>query len=216
MSASVNLLPPQIAARARARRVTGATIAGVVVFCALLGGLYGLKLSDVAAAESERDDTRQEVARLQAEVDALAEFRQLGDAVVARNTLLAHAMSEEVSWASILNDLALTFPASGSLRTLDATLRAPGEEALPGAVAFGDPIADITFTGYSVERVAPGVERVLISADEVDSFFNPFLVNSVAEEIGETGVTGFSASVQLDDEARTGRYAEGLPPQETP
>jgi hypothetical protein len=209
-------MPPTQAPRTRARRVTGATIAGVVVFCAVLGGLYGLKLSDLAAAESERDDTRQEVARLQAEVDALAEYRQLGDAVAARNTLLGHAMSEEVSWASILNDLALTFPASGSLRTLDATLRTPGEEAQPGTVAFGDPVADITFTGYSVERVAPGVETVLIRSDEVDSFFNTFLVNSTAEEIGDTEVTGFSASVQLNEEARTGRYAEGLPPEETP
>lgn len=214
MTVQVNLLPQELAQRARARRVTAATVAGVVVWVALLGGLYALKLAEVADAESQREDVRAEVARLEARVAQLEQYRELADELEARNTLLAQSMATEISYARILNDLSLAFPASSSLMTLNASV-SDTAEASPGA-EIGESVANVTYTGYSVERFAPGVETVLVEFDKVPVFFNPYLVNAQLEEIGETGVTGFNGVVQLGDGSYTRRYADGLPEGDLP
>ncbi len=215
MSARVNLLPPEIAQRARARRTRTLTIVVVGLYVALLGLLYVIKLGDVEAARQTRDDAQAEVARLQAELNTLQEFAELDRLLDARNDLLAAALATEISWARVLNDLALTFPPNSSLLTLDAALEGADTAT---AEAEGDPnlgqaVASVNFTGYSVEEFAPGVERVLLRFNEVRSFFNAYLSQAAEAERGDTEVTTFNGTVQLNDEAFTRRYAEGLPPE---
>jgi len=145
----------------------------------------------------------------------------LNDELIARNALLAAAMDTEVSFARTLNDLALSFPATASLRTLQLQLEqagpagavAPGAE--PGAVNLGDAIGTLTFEGYSVERYAPGVESVLLEFGGARSFFNAYLTGAGREEIDETPVVNFSGTVQLDEQAYTQRYENGLPEEPT-
>jgi hypothetical protein len=120
-------------------------------------------------------------------------------------------MADEVGWARVLNDLSLAFPGTSSLQSLSAVTQDP--EQLDGTVDFGPAIASMSFTGYSIERYAPGVEAVLIEFDKVRAFFNPFLSTASRGDIGATEVTTFTGSVQLDDEAYTRRYDEGLPPE---
>lgn len=214
MSVKVNLLPREIAERARARRVTIGTVTLVVLFVALLGGLYALKVAEVRAAEEERETVRADVARLEAEVAQLQQYRDLAAELDARNLLLADAMATEISYARVLNDLSLAFPASSSLRTLDGG-RVDPDTVVPGATA-GQSVADLRFNGYSVERIAPGVETVLVEFDKVPVFFNSYLDIAATEEIGDTEVMGFDGSVQLTADSFTQRYANGLPEGEAP
>lgn len=207
MTVKVNLLPREIEERRTARRVTTFSILGVVVVIALLAGLYVLKLGEVRDAEEEREQVRAEIARLEAQVAELEQFRRLADELEARNALLAFSMSPEVSFARVLNDLSLSFPTSSSLRTLTATLQDP--TASPGGAEPS--IVFVEFGGYSVERYAPGVETVVVEFDRVTTFFNAFVATAQQEEIEDTQVTGFSGSVQLSEDARTGRYVDGLP-----
>lgn len=214
MSARVNLLPREIAERARVRRSASWTIAGVAVFAALLGLLYLGKLGQVNAAEDERDEAQATVTQLQAELATLQEFAELDRKVKARNQLLSAAMATEISWARTLNDLALTFPASSSLTELNAAMAGAADA---GGVAdesvSAEAIASLRFAGYSVERFAPGVERVLLKFSDVGMFFNSYLAQAATELRGETLVTGFDGSTELSEQARTNRYAEGLPPE---
>ncbi len=216
MSARVNLLPREIEQRARARRTASWTVAGVALFAALLGLIYLGKLGALNDARNDRDAAEAAVAERRATLAGLQEFAQLDREVKARNQLLSSALATEISWARVLNDLALTFPASSSLLTLEATAEGAAEAGLTAGAA-PDPnsksIGDVTFTGYSVERYAPGVERVLIKFGDVGMFFNSYLSQAAEDERGQTGVTTFNGSLQLNEEARTGRYDQGLPPE---
>jgi hypothetical protein len=218
MSARVNLLPPEIAQRARARRTTSWTILGVALYAALLLVLYIGKLSAVNAAEAQRDQEAAAVATLETELARLQQYAELNRQVEAREDLLSSAMATEVSWARVLNDLALTFPASSSMTTFGGVLEGASEAGLAGAPPDpnSESIGTVTFKGYSVEQLAPGVERVLIKFDEVDTFFNAYLTEANEEQRNNTEVMTFNGTFQLNDDAYTGRYAEGLPPEVTP
>ena len=216
MSARVNLLPREIAERARTRRTASWTVGAVAVFAALLGLLYLAKLGDVNAAREVRDATQQVVTERQAELASLEEFAELDRQVTARNQLLSAAMATEVSWARIFNDLALTFPGSGSLLSLQAAVEGAEVAGETGA-APADPnsksIASVSFEGYSVERFAPGVERVLLKFGDVSMFFNSYLSAANDDDENRRGTTRFVGEFQLNKDARTGRYADGLPPE---
>jgi Tfp pilus assembly protein PilN len=214
VSARVNLLPREIEERARTRRTASLTVGAVFVFLALLGLLYIVKLGSVNEARSDRDAAQAEVNERRAELAALERYAELDRQVKARNDLLAAAMSTEISWARVFNDLALTFPASSSLTTLTATAEGAGDTGESGQATAqpGDKsIAALEFNGYSVERYAPGVERVLLKFSDVSMFFNSYLSEASAENPARNDTTLFDGRLNLNDEARTGRYVDGLP-----
>ena len=215
MSARVNLLPREIEERARARRTTSWVIGGVAAYAALLGLLYIAKLNAVSSAESERDEAQGEVTRLQAEVDSLAEYAELDQQVATKEVLLTTTMATEISWARVLNDLALTFPPNSSMVTFVATTGEAADESGQAAAtsASAESVAGVTFEGYSVDRLAPGVERVLLKFDDVETYFNSYLTEAQDVQRGRTTVTQFNGTFQLNDGAYTQRYAEGLPPE---
>ncbi len=218
----VNLLPPEIAERQRAKRITRLSLALVAVWIFVLGGVYMLKLSDVAAAAEALDKAQAEVVTLESELATLEPFRQLAEQLDTHNTLLASAMEKEISWARVLNDLSLAFPANASLTSLTASVlaEAEGEAAttttVGGAPDFGAEVAELGFTGYSVERYAPGVESVLVDFAQARGFFHSHLAAANEAEIGETEVTDFNGSVELNRRAYTNRYVDGLPQEVAP
>jgi cell division protein FtsB len=211
MSARVNLLPRELEERRRNRRRMALLGLGLLLYVLVLGGVYALKVGDVNRVRDERDAAQAEVARLEAEVAGLRHFRELADELEARNAVLTAAMEDEIGWARVLNDLSLAFPGTSSLQTLAAL--AQDREVATGDIDFGPAVGSMTFTGYSIERYAPGVEAVLIEFDKVRAFFHPFLSGASRGDIGETEVTTFNGSVQLDEEAYTRRYEDGLPPE---
>lgn len=208
MTARVNLLPKEDLSARAARRTMHTTVGLVLLFVVALGGLYALKTSELQQAQEEQMTAQADVSQLEAEVAQLEQFRVLADELEARNALLASAMGQEISFARVLNDLSLAFPAGSSLRTLSVGVQAP---AAPEAVAFGETVAAVSYDGYSVERFAPGVETVIVEFDKVRSFFNSSIATAAVEEIGSTEVIGFVGNAQLGSDAFTGRYADGLP-----
>jgi Tfp pilus assembly protein PilN len=198
------------------------TVGAVAAWVLVLGVVYGVKQADVNAARLARDEAQAEVTRLQGEVAELREFGELAQRLDAREALLAEAMSAEISYARLLNDLALSFPQTASLKTV--AISRSGEDADGGdsgsadtdtsVVDFQDQaVASADFTGYSVEQFAPGIERMLLDFENVRSFFNTYLSTATDVERGNTEVTQFEASVNLTEEAYTDRYREGLPAQ---
>ena len=212
MSVRVNLLPREFEERSRQCRMVGVGVLVVAAWVALLAFVLLGQLAAVKDAKDERDTAQAEVNRLQAEVQSLAAFQDLADRLNATNAILTTAMDDEVSWAQILNNLALSVPTTASLTTFNGALN-EGAPAANEVFAEND-AADVGFlsvSGYSTERFAPGVESVLLRFGQVDSFFQQYLSNAAQAEIGDVGVTNFDAEVRLDEDNRTRRYAEGLP-----
>lgn len=217
MSARVNLLPPELAIRRRLRRRAQLSVALLVLWVVALGGVYVLKLADVAEAEQAREDARGEVARLETELVSLDEYRVLSARIDARSELLSTAMADEISWARVLNDVSMTFPEDASMLTLAAAAN-PREEGDPAEATIdnGSPVASVTFSGYSVDRLAPGIEGVVSDFEEAGGFVNSYLQMAQEAEIGTTDVTNFNGKLDLNDEALTHRYDNGLPDEVTP
>lgn len=218
MSVKVNLLPREVEVRVRERRVALGALTGLAVWVLLLGLLYLQNVLAVGNARGERDAEQAELARLQARAAELAPYRELALRYDTHNTLLAHAMTPQISWSGALNDLALVFPANSSLLTLTATRSAPaaltpGAPPAPGGAVGGvEPlIGSLQFTGYSVERYAPGVESVLLGLEDAPSFASLYLSSAARALIGTTGVTNFNGSAELTEKVFTQRFAQGLP-----
>lgn len=218
-AAQVNLLPPEVAVERRRRAISLFALGVLAAYLLGLGGVYALKVGNVNQARAERDQTEQQVAILRAEVETLSEFQNLLDTVQNREALLSSAMDGELSWARILGDLALSFDRQASLIAVTGESTAPDAAALDGGTAvveeggfdLGEPVARVEFTGYSVDRFAPGVEEVLAKFDDATGFFDSYLATAGEEERGASEVTTFLGRVQIDEDAYTHRYDDGLP-----
>jgi Tfp pilus assembly protein PilN len=171
----------------------------------VLGLLYLVQLNRVGDARERLEAEEARVAELEAEVAELQEFQDLESRRDAADTLLATAFGNEVSFAGVLQDIAAVYPTDAQLETLTVALTADPAPQL-GAVRV--PIGLITATGATLQGHAPGVERLLLELGKVASFSNVFFSNSTQSE---EGIAAFTVDVDLGEEARTRRYADGLP-----
>lgn len=207
MSIRVDLLPEDIERRERARRNRALLALAGLVFVAILGGLYFLQVSRVNDAQERLEQAQRDRDDLQAEVNELSEFADLGQRLEQSNQLLTTTMGGEASFAGILQDAAAVMPNDAALTTLSVTL-AEGE-AQPAEVGEAQPtFGQITGSGETLEGHAPGVERFLLAFEKVAAFFNIFLSNST---IDEEGIATFQFEFDLGPEILTGRYDDGLP-----
>lgn len=214
MSVRVNLLPREFEERSRQRRLAGLGVLVVLAWVGLLAFLLLGKLGAVDDARATRDAAQAQVNQLQAEVNALAQFQQLATNLSAGNDVLATAMANEVSWAQLLNDVALTIPSTTSLTDMTASILDLPPGGIGGDVFVENEVSDIgvmNLDGYTVDRLAPGVEAVLLRFGEVENFFQQYLSTAQQASILDVEVTDFTADVLLSEDLRTQRYADGLP-----
>lgn len=219
-TAHVNLLPPTYVQEHQRRRVGVIALAILVGYVAALGVVYSVKRGAVAETRAERDTVEQQVVVLQTEADSLQEYQTLLDTIDTRSALLTSAMEDQLSWARVFGDLALAFDRQSSLIEMTAASATADAEAIAGAAPTvdadaeadaTDPVAQVSFTGYSVDRFAPGVSEVLKKFDDTKGFMDTYLSIATDEDRGGSEVTNFEGRVDLDDGAVTHRYDEGLP-----
>ena len=215
MSRRFNLLPAPYAERIAERRMaamTGGALVCLVAVLVLAGFNQGRLLR---RSTEERDVERARLDALVAQRTQLVRFRQLTDGISARERLLTAAMRSEVSWATVLTSLAAHFPSDASLTSLTVETHLPafgGASVKPGDQA--SVIGSGTVKGYSVRKFTPGVERLLQLLETVTGLAEPRLRVGTREEIGKQPVTTFEGTAFLDAAALSGRYLEGLPPED--
>lgn len=211
MSVRVNLLPRETYARqaaARQRALVG--VAGLALL-ALLAGVYVFQMNTLSSAREERDAAQAELDELAAREAQLAEFRDLEQRLEERQRLIASALAGELSFAGILQDIAAVMPTDAALTEFDVTAV---EDAGPDGEAVREIVARIVASGESLRGHAPGVERLLLEFDKIAAFFDIYVTDSVLDEEGdefEEEAAVFTFEVDVGEEARTGRYAEGVP-----
>lgn len=216
MTKQFNLLPARYVERMAERRSAGVVGAALLALVAVLMVASVAQSRQMAQAERERTVEQARNAELQARRSALAPFRELSNGIVGRELLLGAAMETQVSWAAVLTSLSETFPAEASLTSLTAESALPAFGVIPPVQPADQSrvIGSTTFAGYSVEEFTPGVERVLDLLELVTGLSQPLLQEGVDEEIGERPVTNFQGTTFVDGTALSGRYAQGLPPED--
>jgi Tfp pilus assembly protein PilN len=214
MSVRVNLLPQATKERARVSRQRVTVLGAFLALVGILGVAYWFQVSRVTERETVLAAEQARVEELQGEFADLNEFQQLQQRRDRADGILAAALSEEVSFAGVLQDLAAVTPSSTWLESLNLSLL--DEPSVPLG-AERSMIGRLTTSGIETQSHAPGLERLLLELDKVVSFGNVFFTNStiVGDEREFVGGDGdestFSLEMDLDLEARTGRYVEGVP-----
>lgn len=216
MTQRFNLLPVEYVERIAERRRAVLTAVALLALVALLGAAAVGQTRRLDMAKKSRDMEQERMSELQSRRRELQPFRQLADGILGRERLLVAGMQSHVSWATVLASLSRAFPPDASLTSFTATSTLPAFGATAPARP-GDPgsvIGTTTLNGYSVRKFTPGVEGMLQLLDSVTGVAEPRLQVGAAEKIGALPVTTFEGSTFLDGEALTGRYAEGLPPED--
>ena len=219
----VNLLPPEIAEAARKRQLRLFVVGAGVAAAVGVGLLYTGAAAQANQAADDLAAAQAVTATLQARVAEFSEVPKVYAQVAAAETQLTQAMSQEVRFSFLLNDLSLTIPNRVWLDNLaieqpfapvEAGAPVPGTVPLDPATApvtgtFGAPgIATITFEGFALEH--NDVATWLDSLTKQPAYADPEFSTSVAEEIEGTGVTAVrsTSSVTVTDQAYSGRYTE--------
>jgi Tfp pilus assembly protein PilN len=202
----INLLPPEIRERQRARRRTAAVVLVGIIVLAALGAFYVLQVmrladvqEDLEAQQQRNNELRQEIAQLQRFAELQQELQDTRDLL---NTLLA----DRILWSGVLRDVSLVIPSEMWLSGLTGT--ATGAEAgtttttttiAAPTVPGGGLVGQITFNGFAFEHrdVALWLSRL----EDVRGFVNPWLSNSQKTLIGLTEVVQFTNSVDLSEQA---------------
>jgi Tfp pilus assembly protein PilN len=207
----VNLLPPELLARQKQRRLTSLIVLGGAIAMLLLLGfwfLQGQKVSDVNEQIAAQNAVN---AGLQAQIDDLSEFQSLQEEAAQKEALLATAYAGEVSFSGILMDMSRVIPSDAYLTAMNILLNestTPGGGAAPpeGGAAAGSLIGSISADGQAagVESLASWLTRL----ESVQGWVNPWLTSIQETEAGSRLYT-YSSGVDLSAEAFTARGKAG-------
>lgn len=227
----VNLLPPEVGAQRALNKTKIGVVIGLAALVVVLGLVYMMKLSEVSTAEEELESQEQTNASLQNQIND-PELQAVVDKqadLQARTTAIAAALTGEVSFHRLLNELSIATPDAVGLNSLSVS-RTGGETTASGESGSGAATPD--GTGLDGEVTAAGTLQVEgvgscvhpDTADWLDSIGSLLSVESLwadsstrSPEEGQTSNTDcvapeFSSQAELSNSiysARSVRAAQG-------
>jgi Tfp pilus assembly protein PilN len=106
----VNLLPPDILAAQRQRRMAGVVgLAGAGVI-GLIFLFYVLQLGSLGSVREDMERAEQNNAGLQRDIEALQQFEEIRSRAQAKQDLLNQVFANEISFSGILMDVSRVIP----------------------------------------------------------------------------------------------------------
>lgn len=199
----VNLLPPDILAAQRQRRLAGVVALAGVGVIGLILAFYVLQVSSLSGVQSDIEAAEQNNAGLQQDIAALREFEELRVRAQAKQALLDSVFANEISFSGLLMDVSRVIPSDAALTALSASAQEPapttgGTTLLTGRI-------DVTGLALDYDTIASWLSRL----EGVRGWVNPW-VTSIADP--EAGPITYTSGVDLTTAAVTerGRRAGGV------
>lgn len=187
----INLLPPEIAQRRRAREITLLIGAAGLALVAVLVLVFLVQTARLAGERGKLEDVRRQNAALQRQVSALQAQATLEQTLKNKQQLLVQLTQNEVRWSVLLNDISLVIPTDVWLTNFSGAV-----QAAPGATATGNvPIGNISLGGSTFTHldVAKWLSRLAV----VREFTFPYLTLSAKSGTGGQEIVTFNSSVEL-------------------
>lgn len=199
----VNLLPPEILAAQRQRRMAGVVALAGVGLIGLILVFYMLQLNSLSGVRSDIEVAEQNNAGLRQQIQALQEFEELRAQAQAKQELLNAVFADEISFSGLLMDVSRVIPSTAALTTLSAASQEPaptsgGTTLLAGRIDVGGLALDY-------DTLASWLTRL----ERIRGWVNPW-VTSIAD--AENGPITYTSGVDLTTAAMTprGRIAGGV------
>lgn len=202
----VNLLPPEIAQRAQARKAHVAMVATGLAAVAVVGVMYTQQSAKIAEANDAKASATAASVKLRGDLAALQNVQDVRTQVDQANATLVSAMGDEVTWSRYLHDLTLTIPENVWLTNFTATVSTQTGGGGGGVLDAGLGTVTITGKAFTHDDVAAWLE----SLGKEKGYVNPYFTQSEEEMIGTRKVVGYSSTTNLSPAALSHRYAKGL------
>jgi len=207
----VNLLPPEIAQRARFDRQRYALVGALALTVVGMVGAYVVASQSAGRAEADLGTVRADGLAITQETAQYADIPRVEAQTRAAESQLQIAMGQEVRWSYFLNDVSVLMPSNVWLTNLTMTqplAAAPGVAAVPLDPAVGryatPGIAALTYAGTA--RTYADVATWLESQELIAHSDAPYLTTSADAKIGAVDVVGFTTTATVDSSALSGRY----------
>jgi Tfp pilus assembly protein PilN len=184
----VNLLPPDILAAQRQRRLAGVmALAGAGVI-GLIFVFYVLQLGSLGSVRDDIERAEQNNAGLQRDIDALQRFEEIRSRAQAKQDLLNQVFANEISFSGILMDVSRVIPSDAALTSFSATSQEP--VATTGGSTLLTGRMDVAGLAINYDTIASWLMRL----ERIRGWVNPW-VTSIADP--ETGPITYSSGVDL-------------------
>jgi Tfp pilus assembly protein PilN len=197
----INLLPPELARKKRARRKVGGIIGLIVLYMILLALVTYWQDGKAQSVEADLVAQRQENQATQAQIDALSGARDLRGQYEDGVARVQSALATDVAWGRLFNDLARVIPDRVWLTSFDGnvTSTSDGEvgQVEVGAVAFDYPDAS-TWLRVVDSDVWPAMAAGWVTSAQVGA-------------IGEIPVVNFQSSAFLTQASLSSRAEDRIP-----
>jgi Tfp pilus assembly protein PilN len=200
----VNLLPPEILARRKFRKVR-IRLAFVVVLTVLVAsGAVAWSIRDVSAAQTELDATAARTVTLRQTENKYSEVPHVLAQVEAVKTARQRALATDVLWYRFLTDVSNATPANVSLQTLTIALNGETDAAASSDALTPSGIGTVTIVGTAatINDVAAWMDAV-VRVHGIDAS----TLKSATRDTGSTSSqVSFSATVVVTSQALSHRF----------
>ncbi len=192
----VNLLPPDILAAQRQRRMAGVVALAGAGVIGLIFVFYVLQLGSLGSVREDIDRAEQNNAGLQRDIEALQQFEEIRSRAQAKQDLLNQVYANEISFSGILMDVSRVIPSDAALTSFSATSQEPtattgGSTLLTGRI-------DVAGLAIDYDTIASWLMRL----ERIRGWVNPW-VTSIADP--ETGPITYASGVDLTTDVVTER-----------
>jgi Tfp pilus assembly protein PilN len=184
----VNLLPPDILAAQRQRRMAGVVALAGAGVIGLIFVFYVLQLGTLGSVNEDIERAEQNNAGLRRDIEALQPFEEIRSQAQAKQDLLNQVYANEISFSGILMDVSRVIPSEAALTSLSATSQEPTASTGGSTLLVGR--IDVAGLALDYDTIADWLMRL----ERIRGWVNPW-VTSIADP--DTGPITYASGVDL-------------------
>lgn len=207
----INLLPPEQAERASRRR----GLAGLVLFVAIFIGLLAVAsvflLGRATQAEDELMAQQDRNAQLQRQLAELSEADALRTSYNDGVEQVTEALTVDVAWGQLLNDIGRVIPDRVWLTTVAATTQNPEDEETEPIEGSGPVYGSLTLGGVAFDYPDASTWIRTLDSNEWDAVAGAWVTTTTSSEVGGFTTVAFSSAASLTGEALSDRLGDRIP-----
>ena len=190
-------MPTEVVAVRAQRRQTALAGAGVAGLAAVLLLVWLARQNQVSSERDKVHTTQQQAAALRRQVAGLQQVTSLDTQVSERRQLVAQALSDDIAWTRLLQEIATVIPDDVWLTSFSGQkVGAAGSTAPTAAAGVGT--VNISAMGFDHTSAA----RWLLRVGDLRSLMGLWLPSS--SRAGAGGLVTFTSTASVTDAARSG------------